>query len=198
VRVPGLLGQALRRRETCLASNSLMRDWYPSPRCLASRRTAPSTRGSIRIAISRRAADPNGGRPTRRIARSWAGDASGMSAKSIRRCRRIGRPLDAARLARTDDTDVLAIVWPPHRIGHHEHAAVCRPAQSQATRLPVGMTQVGAIEGIRIGEAEEEDAEGGRQAAVPITRLWAARSCPPRVAQVAAGPIILRFGSPLR
>src|SRR3972149_4779686 len=87
----------------------------------------------MRIAISRRAAAPKGGRPTRRIASIWAGEASGMSEKSI--LRRIGRPLFAARAARADDADALAIVLPPHGVGHDEHVAGRRAAQPQEPRV---------------------------------------------------------------
>ena len=103
------------------------------------------------MAISRRAAEPKGGRPTRRIARSCAEETSGMSDKSIPG-RRIGRPLLAARPARADDADALAIASPPRGIGHAEHAASRRSAQSQESRLLLGVTQIRAIEGIRIAE----------------------------------------------
>src|SRR5206468_476987 len=97
----------------------------------ASRRTASRTRGSIRIAISRLASAPKGGLPTRRIAWSCVEEASGMSEKSIARRRRISRPLFPARPARADDADAFAIVSPPHGVGHDEHAARDRAAQSQ-------------------------------------------------------------------
>src|SRR5438445_6288194 len=104
------------------------------------------------MAISRLASAPKGGRPTRRIARRCAGDTSGMSEKSIPRRRRIGRPLFAARPARADDADPFTMVSPPHGIGHDEHAIRRRAAQSQESRLLVGVTQVWAVQGIRIAE----------------------------------------------
>src|SRR5262249_10481154 len=58
----------------------------------------------------------------------------------------------AARPARADDADPLAIVSPPHGIRHDKHAAGRRSAQSQESRLLLGVTQIRAIEGIRIGE----------------------------------------------
>src|SRR6266545_7404958 len=103
------------------------------------------------MAINRRAATPKGGRPTRRIARSCAGDASGMSEKSIPN-RRIGRPLFPARPARADDEDTFAIASPPQGIGHNERAAGCRPAQAQESSLLLGVTQIRAIEGLRVAE----------------------------------------------
>src|SRR5262249_39657496 len=78
--------------------------------------------------------DAQGGRPTRRMARSCAGDVSGMSEKSIPR-RRIRRPLFAARPPRADDREPFAIVSPPDGIGHEEDAAGCRPAQSERSSL---------------------------------------------------------------
>src|SRR5438105_9295026 len=104
------------------------------------------------MAISRLASAPKGGRPTRRIARRCAGDTSGMSEKSIPRRRRIGRPLFAARPARADDADPFTMVSPPHGIGHDEHAIRRRAAQSQESRLLVGVTQVWAVRGIRSAE----------------------------------------------
>jgi len=83
------------------------------------------------MAISRLASAPKGGRPTRRIARSWAGEASGMSEKSIPGRRRVGRPLFPARPACADDADPFAIVSPPHGICHDEHAAGHRAAEPQ-------------------------------------------------------------------
>jgi hypothetical protein len=96
------------------------------------------------MAISLRASVPKGGRPTRRIARSGAGEASGMSAKSIPGRRRIGRSLFAARLARADDANAFAIVT-PHAAGRHA-------SQSQESRLLLGVMQIQAVEGIRIAE----------------------------------------------
>src|ERR671919_1364618 len=90
------------------------------------------------MAISRLASAPKGGRPTRRIAPSCAGEASGMSEKSIPRRRRIARPLLAARPVRADDADAFAIVWPPHGVGHDEHTARRRVAQSQKIVTPPG------------------------------------------------------------
>src|SRR5262249_11282525 len=103
------------------------------------------------MAISRRAATPKGGRPTRRMARSCAGDASGMSEKSIPR-RRIRRPLFAARPPRADDPETFAIVSPPDGIGHDEDAAGCRPAESEQSSLLLGVPQIRAIEGVRVAE----------------------------------------------
>src|SRR5262245_53229213 len=103
------------------------------------------------MAISRRAATPKGGRPTRRMARSCAGDASGMSEKSIPR-RRIRLPLFAARPPRVDDPETFAIVSPPDGIRHDEDAAGCRPAQSERSSLLPGVPQIRAIEGVRVAE----------------------------------------------
>jgi len=83
------------------------------------------------MAINRLASAPRGGRPTRRIARSSAGEASGMSEKLILGRRRIGRPLFPARAARANDPDAFAIASPPDGVGHDEHAAGRRAAQSQ-------------------------------------------------------------------
>src|SRR2546426_3650942 len=88
----------------------------------------------MRIAISRLGSAPNGGRPTRRIARSCTGEVSRISEKSIPRRRRVGRALFAARAARADDANPLAIVSPPHGIGNDEHAPRHRTAQSQESR----------------------------------------------------------------
>jgi len=75
-----------------------------------------------------------------------------MSEKSIPGRRRIGRPLLPARPPRADDADAFAIDSPPHGIGHDEHAARRRAAQSQEPRLPLGVMQVRAVQGIRIAE----------------------------------------------
>ena len=50
------------------------------------------------------------------------------------RRRRIGRPVFAARPARADDADPFTMVSPPHGIGHDEHAARRRAAQSVLQR----------------------------------------------------------------
>src|SRR3989442_14114868 len=104
------------------------------------------------MAISRLASAPKGGRPTRRIARSCAGDTSAMSEKSIPRRRRIGRPLFAARPARTGDADPFAQGSPPHGLGHDEQSGRRRATQPQESWLLVGVVQVWAVLGIRIAE----------------------------------------------
>src|SRR6266545_1366461 len=124
---------------------------YLNPRRFASRRTAPSTWGSIRMAMRRRAAAPKGGRPMRRIAPSCPEDTSGISEKSIPP-RRIGLALLPTRSPRADDADAFAIASPPHCIGHDEHAAGCRTAESQGSSLPLGMMQIRTIEGLGIAE----------------------------------------------
>src|SRR5437773_3827967 len=103
------------------------------------------------MAMRRRAAAPKGGRPMRRIAPSCPEDTSGISEKSIP-CRRVSLALLPARTPRADDADAFAIASPPHCIGHDEHAAGCRTAESQGSSLPLGMTQIRTIEGIRIAE----------------------------------------------
>src|SRR2546422_5467468 len=50
------------------------------------------------------------------------------------RRRRIGRPLFAAPPARADCADPFTVVSPPHGIGHDEHAARRRAAQSVLQR----------------------------------------------------------------
>src|SRR5262245_12311795 len=103
------------------------------------------------MAISRRAAAPKGGRPTRRSARSCAEDASGISEKSIPR-RRVGRPFFPAPPARADDANCFAIASPPYGVGHDEHTAGHRTAQAQKSSLLLGVTQIRAIEGPRVTE----------------------------------------------
>src|SRR5436309_12766201 len=92
------------------------------------------------MAISRLASAPNGGRPTRRITRSCADEASGMSEKSIPRRRRIGRPLFTARPPRADDADSFAIVLPPRGLSHHDHAVFRRAASSPGSRVFLRVT----------------------------------------------------------
>jgi hypothetical protein len=90
---------------TYSARTLLMSVWYPTLRRFASFRKRARTSGSSRMAISRRAWVPSGGRPTRRIARSCASDASGRSEKSIFLRAGIRRPFFSARSSRSDDPD---------------------------------------------------------------------------------------------
>ena len=112
------------------------------------------------MAISRRAAAPKGGRPTQHSARSCAEDASGISEKSIPR-RRVGRPFFPARPARADDANCFAIASPPYGVGHDEHTAAHRTAQAQKSSLLLGVTQIRAIEGLRVTEDRRRLFEGG-------------------------------------
>jgi len=57
-----------------------------------------------------------------------------------------------ARAARADDADALAIDYPPYGVGHDEHTAGRRSAQAEMSRLLLGVTQIRAIEGVRITE----------------------------------------------
>ena len=75
-----------------------------------------------------------------------------MSEKSIPRRRRIRRPLFPARPPRADDTDAFAILSPPHGVGHDEHTTGRRAPQSQESRLLGRVTQIRAIQGIRVTE----------------------------------------------
>ena len=105
------------------------------------------------MAISCLAALPRGGRPTRRIARSWTADASGISEKLILlECPPVGRTFLAARPARADDADRLDIASPPAGIGHHEQTARRGPTESQVSRLLLRVSNVRTIE--RFGVAE--------------------------------------------
>ena len=97
--------------------------WYPTLRRLASLRKRFNTSGSKRMAISRRARVPIGGRPTRRIARSCRSDVSGISEKSIPRRVTIRRPFLPARPPRTDDADRFDMACCPLRIRHYHNVA---------------------------------------------------------------------------
>src|SRR5215831_6021688 len=60
-------------------------------------------------------------------------------------------------------------------IRHDEHAAGRRSAQSQGSRLLLGVTQIRAIEGIRIGEHGRRLLErdpGCRRPSARPTRTW--------------------------
>src|SRR2546428_3587477 len=117
---------------------SLMRVWYPTCRCRASRLSRCNTRGSRRIAINWRGAVPIGGRPTRRITRNCSSVASGMSEESTLRALAVESPLFLAGLPRADDADDLLIVPPPHGIGDNQHTACHRLPDAKEPRLLEG------------------------------------------------------------
>ena len=134
----------------CRARTSLIRVWYPTRRRRASLRNCSRTPASTRIAISWRGSSPSGGRPTRRIAFSCSADESGMSEKSI--CRRVRRPLAAARSPRADDPDRFGIATSPECVRDHEHASTSRSTKPQEPRLRRRVLQVRAIERVGIQE----------------------------------------------
>ena len=85
------------------------------------------------MAISRRAAAPKGGRPTRRSARSCAEDVSEYRRSQSAAPRR--PPFFPARPARADDAN-FAIASPPYGGGDDEHTAERRTAQRKNRRSP--------------------------------------------------------------
>src|SRR5690606_10482782 len=97
------------------------------------------------MAINWRDRAPIGGRPTRRMACSCAGDESGMSEKSI-----FGLDVRGAflptRAARTDETDRFAIACSPLRIDHHQDASFGRPPQAPKARFASRVLQIGTVQ----------------------------------------------------
>ena len=109
--------------------------WYPTLRRLASLRKRFNTSGSKRMAISRRAPVPIGGRPTRRIALSCRSDVSGISEKSIPRRVTIRRPFLPARPPRTDDADRFDMACCPLRIRLYHKCGRARTYQDEEIEL---------------------------------------------------------------
>ena len=148
--------QVIACQATCVrtysASALLMSVWYPMLRRLASFRKRASTSGSRRIAMSRRARVPSGGRPTRRIARSCAPDASGRSEKSIFLRATVRRPFFSARSPRGDDSDRVDMSRSPLGVGHHQHSARDGPPEAEKPTFVGGVANVRAVQAARIRE----------------------------------------------
>ena len=102
--------------------------------------------------MSRRARVPSGGRPTRRIARSCASDASGRSEKSIFLRRGIRRSFLSARPPRADDSDRVDISRSPLRVGDYQHTTCDGPPEAEKTTLVGRVPNVRAVQAVRIRE----------------------------------------------
>jgi hypothetical protein len=143
--------QATFEVRAAFSRSSWIKVWYGFSRFAAKRRSCASSRGEMRIAISR-FAFPVFGRPTRRARLSSSFVDSGRSENSIRSsC--VGFTFFRARPARGDDTKrFFAIFQTPVGINQNDGAALCGDPQSLEPVLLVGMFQVFPFEGIGISK----------------------------------------------